>query len=258
MPSLNELTMEELANLTMEELAAMPLSSALVAHYPMTDADGGTTIAAAVGGNATYNGGTIISQPGPGGLLSKSVRIQAGDSISFPELTFAGEFTMSAWVKRLDGNQVSKLFLHDTNATNSNVYQFYQLVNSAELFLKTVHSGGAQAMPDSVDTLEWHLWTFTRNASNQVRVFTDTTDRGIAQTAAGSCSWNLMGSVQTDMLLADVRFYNEALSASDVEALYALTAALDLSYRNPVSNIAGGVAGSPTNLSRAIRGIYSN
>ena len=134
--------------------------------------------------------------------------------------TFAGEFTVSAWVKRASTTTLDG-WAGDVTGTQSLAFA----ADATTLSIRIVNAGTVFTPAHGVTSTNWHLLTVVRAANNEVTVYVDTTSLGVIGTVSGSSAWgrianNSANSRQFHGDISEIRFYSRALSSGDVAELH--------------------------------------
>lgn len=241
------------ASITAPPASAQDITTGLVGHWKLDETTGTTIIDESGNGNT----GTWTSDDSPATVKSSAGMV--GNAISFDDLddgvslgdndnfdmTGTNAFTVSAWVKpalTAEDNGTATIFARgDTNAGPSGVvYNFF--INSANRWQSEISDGTSEAgifsEVGTVDFGQWQHMTLTwdgtdfilyknatvlENSSNPGFILHDGGFGNSGETGFGYEARQNAHHFDGD--LDEMRVYNRALTASDVETLYSQTGA---------------------------------
>jgi len=214
------------------------VTSNLVAHWKLDDGSGGT----ALDDTANNNDGSLVGSPSwttgqvAGGLSlnGSSQYVGAGNGAS---LQISGALTVCAWMNPdtiVGGADTDIIAIHYSPAGLSRYYM--SLANDNELQLTwSDDAGGVEFWNTDVDAIATGVWQHVcgvRVTADNVALYVDGVARSIVNTgsvavstASGKVDIGAVGDFgiyHFDGTLDDVRIYNRALSAGDIDELYDL------------------------------------
>lgn len=181
------------------------------------------------GANGTLNNLDASNFPAdvPSGIGSTaSIDFNGTDEhVDIPELTFTGTFSISFWMKpdTYDTNFRS-VVAHTTKPikigkNNSS--------STPKFFVRVLNGGSSDTTVDMPTAGVWSHVVLTRDSSNKVDLYVNNSSANrlfsdVAQT--GSSDWDNIGMANPNQYWAggidDLRFYDDALTAAEVEYLY--------------------------------------
>lgn len=195
-------------------------NSGLIAHYPLQDNTGTTTIQEIIGSTTgTIVGGEYSSGMytyGPGGRLQGSLTFDSNDYIDIPQISFTGAWTASAFMRRIV-NGYGLIFGHSTD----NTFAGYTAAGTT-FQTRMINGGTAASVAHAISEPVWHHLVVGRNTGNNAFLYIDAIPKAISLSATGTVSINRLTADSTQRLrgeICGVRFYNRALSAPEVTGL---------------------------------------
>jgi len=200
----------------------------LVAHYPLQEESGSTAYDIRGNNNGTNNGAT----QGANGILGTSAYDFTASNIDYIEcgnIGFEGlsNFTISYWVNVESIPNRAFITVNGGSSANDTFYFGHRNGN----WDGQVNSGSVNITGSSVTTGEWKHLALTHDSGNGSVLYLD----GIEDATSGTVSsvnstpetFKLGGRDDNSALdgrIADVRIYDHALAASEVQYLYDVVA----------------------------------
>jgi hypothetical protein len=200
----------------------------LVAHYSFDDSN--NPGADSAGGND----GILVGGPTPiAGQIRTALSFDNVDDYvvvsNSPAFGLTGDITLAAWVKRENLSQYGAI-LAKTDGANSWDFDFYfdDGPSLLTLYSDSTSPQSVRSTGELLDT-EWHHVAVTRNGST-VTFYIDGVDAGSAAMSGGFANNPLSLRIGTDGpawssgsmfggLIDDVRIYNRALTAAEIQML---------------------------------------
>lgn len=233
---------------------AMPVHSALVAHYKFDEEAGATLAADELGGTSGAVGSSVVTGvPGISGNAyqfpnssAQTGIVDMGDASFFGDITASGAITLAAWVKTTDTNNGRNVAVYAGSSTVANSYIDLGVVGASQPSAAGSANGRLRPAGDSniteifsaptlVNDDEWrHLAVTIDLAGNNISLYVD---GGLVTTSAlnGTPAFPVFnnfeigrlgrtgGSGVTDPfggLIDDVQVYDHALSSAEVQYLF--------------------------------------
>ncbi|MFB6192945.1 MAG: LamG domain-containing protein [Candidatus Nanohaloarchaea archaeon] len=209
-------------------------SSSLIGYWPLQEGSGSTAYDFSGNNNdGTVNGSPVAGGTGPLGVSSYSFD-GSTDYISLP-FRPSGQtaFTVSAWIK-LNTHKLNRIWMHGKDSN----YSYSALtVNSSGIpgvsFEDAQSDGVSASASSSISTGQWYMLTGTFD-SGTATMYVDAVQVGSGtNTAVGSVDQIETTSDATTIgrecefsenffngIISDVRLYNRALSASQIQTMY--------------------------------------
>ena len=196
----------------------------LVAHYEFeSDAND----SAGTNHGALYGNAHITNDPERGNVLSLDGNNDYMMAPDHPNLDFADEFTLAAWVKTNDIRDGRVIARYDP--TSQDGYGLNQTDNNGGewTFSTGVNGTGGFARSDNPPTMDWTHVLGIRDVSGKVTLYIDGVLQSDFEVNPGdiNSTGNLLIGVDTAMqkdfsgLIDDVRIYNHALSSEEIAAV---------------------------------------
>ena len=206
------------------KLTDNPVNDDGLVGYWKLDEGSGNFADSSGNGNAGTEAGTLSR--GQTGKVNKAVGFGTNNYITIADsssLDITGNLTMSAWVKPVDYTNYRGIFQEYANTDY--VYQSYGMFTDQSGIKIIVE--GTQLNPSAIPALnEWHHVVGTYDGSN-VRLYIDgslsssTSKTGsVTSHATDSYIGRFTGRLDFNGSLDDIRIYNRAFSAAEVQALY--------------------------------------
>lgn len=196
-----------------------PSNLGLVGYWAFDEGTG--TKAGDSSGNK--NTGTIASAGWTDGKHGKALDCDGSQNVDITDTALTGTFTMSYWYKTSDNGQTGIIIGEDSGGSGGGPK--IGIVTN-QLFFRLVSSSDNSVAAPAIN--QWHHIVLTRDGSDKVDLYVD---GGSAQrlfsNAAQSGTYTVSnlstnGDTSQDFTgsIDDIRIYNRALSASDVQKLY--------------------------------------
>ncbi len=211
----------------------------LVGHWPLDEAADSTTVADLAGGNSgTESGGVVFGSAGQIGFAAEFDGNDDYIDLSVMNPRAYTSLTLSAWYKSTDTSVVDDQYIYAHNDSNVDFVLFgptddggnadrlrigFDLGNAGD----DMHYGTS----DVVDQTWHHLAAVRDTAANEIRVYVDGVRESAGVDAFSGAPITVDGegpflgdwpgnTEQVKGLLDDVRFYDRALSDSEISAIY--------------------------------------
>src|SRR3989344_4461946 len=254
-----------LAFLPVSDVHAQDITSGLVGHWKF-DEISGTTAADSSGNNNT---GTLTNGPTwATGKINNALSFDGTDDyINLGNMNVSGSgITIAAWVKAdTFSSSIDTRFISKANSTNeqSHYWMLGQTNSGGDKLRFRLKAGGStQTLIASSGDLPINTWfhAIATYDGSTMRLYKDGIEVGsvaksgtidIDATVPANIGRNPDGSNHTDGAMDDVRIYNRALTASDIQALYAYTGGPPDTQAptTPTNLSASAVSSSQINLS---------
>jgi hypothetical protein len=204
--------------------AAPPAAGGLIAHWPLGERTG--TTASDASGNG--RNGVLVNAPvwTPGGGLAFNGLNDAVEVSNGPSL--GGSFTLALWVKATSRRQNCQVMI-SKGPKDAAHYEIYLDKGSGEFCFFAPKLGDIRSQV-AVDNDQWKHLAVTYDGARLVfyvngvgvktAAVTGDVAAGDAPLVLGRQTNQAKGGMPFEGLLKDVRIYNRALSAADVEVLY--------------------------------------
>jgi len=226
-----------LAFLPVSDVHAQDITSGLVGHWKF-DEISGTTAADSSGNNNT---GTLTNGPTwATGKINNALSFDGTDDyINLGNMNVSGSgITIAAWVKAdTFSSSIDTRFISKANSTNeqSHYWMLGQTNSGGDKLRFRLKAGGStQTLIASSGNLPLNIWfhAIATYDGSTMRLYKDGIEVGsvaksgtidINATVPANIGRNPDGSNHIDGAIDEARIYNRALSASDIQALYAYT-----------------------------------
>jgi len=202
--------------------------SGLVGHWPLHDSSGHATDLSGNDNHGTLRGGVTQGVAGNGGLQAYSFSPSTGDSVNIPNIFTPeswGGYTIACWVRANDISNGYRIIdirqnhVGGIGSVNDSTNELYVWHNNSSNSGQTVHLG-----VNSSTT--WHFIVATWDGST-LRGYING-ERAGSTSASGTTSDGYEDSIGSfnnskqywDGQISNVRFYNRALSDSEIKTLH--------------------------------------
>jgi hypothetical protein len=197
----------------------------LVGYWPLNEGSGtvvydysGNNVTGTWSGTQIGNNGYYINAAKVGSYAGDFDGIS--DKILMGPLTTGIRLTMSAWIKTSNVGQQSVLNNYANNngiywgTTSGDVFSYSSAISPPDFLGTHLVSNGV-----------WHFITYTLDGSSGTFYIDGVLDKQISQTrfsitSAGAIGFGQSSNDYFNGLIGDVRFYNRALSAAQILAMY--------------------------------------